>query len=71
MSSILLKNCFYIFLFADEESRRGEDVLIRENRIAKIGADIVAPADRVIGSWAEVRSAAEEFFARHGIGAPA
>ena len=48
MSSILLKNCFYIFLSADEESRRGEDILIRENRIAKIGADIVEPADRVI-----------------------
>jgi cytosine/adenosine deaminase-related metal-dependent hydrolase len=48
MSSILLKNCFYIFLSADEESRRGEDVLIRENRIAKIGADIIEPADRVI-----------------------
>jgi cytosine/adenosine deaminase-related metal-dependent hydrolase len=48
MSSILLKNCFYIFLSADEESRRGEDILIRQNRIAKIGADIVEPADRVI-----------------------
>jgi len=48
MSSILLKNCFYIFLSADEESRRGEDILIRENRIAKIGAEIVEPADRVI-----------------------
>ena len=48
MSSILLKNCFYIFLSADEESRRGDDILIRENRIAKIGADIVEPADRVI-----------------------
>jgi len=48
MSSILLKNCFYIFLSADEESRRGEDILIRENRIAKIGAEIVEPVDRVI-----------------------
>jgi cytosine/adenosine deaminase-related metal-dependent hydrolase len=48
MSSILLKNCFYIFLSAEEESRRGEDILIRENRIAKIGAEIVEPADRVI-----------------------
>jgi cytosine/adenosine deaminase-related metal-dependent hydrolase len=48
MSSILLKNCFYIFLSADEESRQGEDILIRENRIAQIGADIVEPADRVI-----------------------
>jgi ATP-dependent DNA helicase DinG len=28
-------------------------------------------AARVIGPWAEVRSAAEEFFARHGVGAPA
>jgi cytosine/adenosine deaminase-related metal-dependent hydrolase len=48
MRSILLKNCFYIFLSADEESRRSEDILIRENRIAKIGPDIVETADRVI-----------------------
>jgi cytosine/adenosine deaminase-related metal-dependent hydrolase len=37
-----------MFLSADEESRRGEDILIRENRIAKIGADNVETADRVI-----------------------
>jgi len=48
MSSILLKNCFYIFLSAGEESRRGEDILIRDNRIAKIGPDIVETADRTI-----------------------
>jgi cytosine/adenosine deaminase-related metal-dependent hydrolase len=48
MSSILLKNCFYIFLSADEESRRGDDILIRENRIAKIGSEILDPVDRVI-----------------------
>jgi 8-oxoguanine deaminase len=48
MSSILLKNCFYIFLSADDESRRGDDILIRDNRIAKIGADFNDPADRVI-----------------------
>jgi cytosine/adenosine deaminase-related metal-dependent hydrolase len=48
MSSILLKNCFYIFLSADEESRRGEDILIRKNRIAKIRADLAEPADRII-----------------------
>jgi cytosine/adenosine deaminase-related metal-dependent hydrolase len=48
MSSILLKNCFYIFLSTDEESRRGDDILIRENRIAKIGSDISDPVDRVI-----------------------
>jgi ATP-dependent DNA helicase DinG len=29
------------------------------------------PAERVIGPWPTVRTAAEEFFARHGIGAPA
>jgi ATP-dependent DNA helicase DinG len=28
-------------------------------------------AARVIGPWTEVRTAAEEFFARHGVGAPA
>jgi cytosine/adenosine deaminase-related metal-dependent hydrolase len=48
MSSILLKNCFYIFLSADEESRRGDDILIRENRIAEIGSAILDPVDRVI-----------------------
>ncbi len=48
MSSILLKNCFYIFLSADEGSRRGDDILISGNRIAKIGAGITDPADRVI-----------------------
>ncbi len=48
MSSILLKNCFYIFLSADEKSRRGDDILIRDNRISKIGADISDSADRVI-----------------------
>ena len=48
MSSILLKNCFYIFLSADEESQQGTDILIRDNRIAKIGADISEPTDREI-----------------------
>jgi cytosine/adenosine deaminase-related metal-dependent hydrolase len=48
MSSILLKNCFYIFLSAEDGSRRGEDILIRDNRISKIGADIAERADRII-----------------------
>jgi cytosine/adenosine deaminase-related metal-dependent hydrolase len=48
MSSILLKNCFYIFLSAEDGSRRGEDILIRNNRISKIGADIAERADRII-----------------------
>lgn len=48
MSSILLKNCFHIFLSADEGSKRGEDILIRENRIVKVGPGIVETTDRVI-----------------------
>jgi 8-oxoguanine deaminase len=48
MGSILLKNCFYIFLSAEEGSRRGEDILISGNRIEKIGADITNRVDRVI-----------------------
>lgn len=48
MGTIRLKNCFHIFLSADENPRRGEDILIRENRIAEIGSDIDAPADREI-----------------------
>ncbi len=48
MGAILLKNCFYVFVAADEEARRGEDILIRDNRIAKINAAISDPVDRVI-----------------------
>lgn len=48
MSSILLKNCFYIFLSAEDGSRRGEDILIRDNRIVKIDTDIGERADRII-----------------------
>ena len=48
MSSILLKDCFYIFVSAGEEARRGDDILIRDNRIARIDAAIPDPADRVI-----------------------
>ena len=48
MSSILLKNCFYIFAAEDEASRRGEDILIRDNRIAKIDTAIADRVDRVI-----------------------
>jgi ATP-dependent DNA helicase DinG len=33
--------------------------------------DSLPPADRVIGSWAQVRTACEDFFARFGIGAEA
>ena len=47
MNSILLKNCFYIFTSADAEPRRGEDILIRDNRIAKIGSAISDSIDRV------------------------
>jgi cytosine/adenosine deaminase-related metal-dependent hydrolase len=39
MSSLLLKNCFYIFLSADEEPRRGDDILIRDNRMTDRSID--------------------------------
>jgi len=48
MSSILLKNCRYIYPGTDEKPRRGEDILIAENRIARMAADIDDVADRVI-----------------------
>jgi len=48
MATMLLKNCFYIFISAEEKARRYEDILIRENRIAEIRAGIATPADRVI-----------------------
>lgn len=48
MSTILLKNCFYIFLSAVEGARRGEDILIRDHRIAAIGAGLDVDAQRVI-----------------------
>jgi cytosine/adenosine deaminase-related metal-dependent hydrolase len=48
MSSLLLKNCFYIFLSADEEPRRGDDILIRDNRIVRIAANITDSTDRSI-----------------------
>ena len=46
--SLLLKNCYYIFLSADDGSRRGDDILIQDNRIQKIGANLIEKADRII-----------------------
>ena len=46
--SLLLKNCYYVFLSADGGSRRGDDILIRDNRIEKIGANLTDKADRII-----------------------
>jgi ATP-dependent DNA helicase DinG len=51
-------------------------VVLMDSRVVtrRYGALLLAslpPAERVIGPWPAVRSAAEEFFARHGIGAPA
>ena len=48
MGTMLLKNCFYIFLSADEGSRQSDDILIQNNRIKKIGYNIKESADRVI-----------------------
>ncbi|MGD2098070.1 MAG: 8-oxoguanine deaminase [Desulfobacterales bacterium] len=48
MSSILLKNCFYIFVAAGQDARCGDDILIRDNRIVKIDTGISERVDRVI-----------------------
>ena len=48
MGTTLLKNCFYIFLSADEDPRRGEDILIQDHRISQIAGDIKPAADRII-----------------------
>jgi ATP-dependent DNA helicase DinG len=50
-------------------------VLLMDPRIVhksygRVLLESLPPAERVIGPWSAVRSAAEEFFARHGIGAP-
>ena len=51
-------------------------VILMDSRIASrpYGAVLMESlprAERVVATWREVHSAAEEFFARHGIGAPA
>jgi hypothetical protein len=48
-------------------------VLLLDRRVVtkRYGALILEglpPASRVVGDWADVRAACEEFFARHGIG---
>jgi len=50
-------------------------VVLMDHRVVskRYGAILLAslpPAERVVGPWAQVRTAAEDFFARHGIGAP-
>jgi len=46
------------------------DHRIVSKRYGALLLESLPPAERAIGTWAEVRTAAEEFFARHGIGAP-
>ncbi|MGD2136227.1 MAG: helicase C-terminal domain-containing protein, partial [Gemmatimonadales bacterium] len=51
-------------------------VVLLDHRVAsrpygRVLLDSLPPADRVIAPWEAVRTAAEDFFARHGIGAPA
>ncbi|RPI74741.1 MAG: 8-oxoguanine deaminase [Desulfobacteraceae bacterium] len=48
MGSILLKNCFHVWLSAAAGERQGVDILIRENRIARIETRIADSAERVI-----------------------
>lgn len=47
------------------------DHRVVSKRYGEVLLESLPPASRVVGPWAEVRSAAEEFFARHGIGEPA
>nr|MDJ0784034.1 8-oxoguanine deaminase [Desulfosarcinaceae bacterium] len=46
MSSLLIRNCLYIFTAAGEAPRRGEDILIEGNRIAAIGKGLQIDAGR-------------------------
>jgi Rad3-related DNA helicase len=45
------------------------DHRIVSKRYGAILLESLPPAQRVFGPWAQVRTAAEDFFARHGIGA--
>ena len=47
------------------------DHRIVTKRYGELLIESLPPADRVIGPWAHVRTKVEDFFARHGIGAPA
>jgi ATP-dependent DNA helicase DinG len=46
------------------------DRRIVTKRYGRVMLDGLPPAVRAIGNWTDVRGAVEEFFARHGIGAP-
>jgi len=41
----LLKNCFYLVKSADDPGRSGLDVLIRGNRVEKVGSNLSLPAE--------------------------
>lgn len=47
------------------------DPRIVNRNYGQILLDSLPPAARVVGPWSEVRGRVEEFFARHGMGAPA
>jgi ATP-dependent DNA helicase DinG len=47
------------------------DSRIVTKRYGVLLLESLPPASRVIGPWASVRTATEDFFARHGIGSPA
>ncbi len=46
------------------------DHRVVSRRYGQILLASLPPAERVIAPWGEIRTAAEDFFARHGIGAP-
>ena len=46
------------------------DQRVVRRRYGEVLLSSLPPAERVVAPWVQVRDAAEEFFARHGIGAP-
>ena len=48
MSTLLLKNCFYIYLSSEKEPLKDYDILIKNNIIDQIGKNIDFKADRII-----------------------
>ncbi len=46
------------------------DQRVVTRRYGEVLLSSLPPAERVVAPWVQVRDAAEEFFARHGIGAP-
>jgi 8-oxoguanine deaminase len=48
MATLLLKNCYYIHRSSEEKPLRGCDILVRDNKIEKIGKNIDEEVNRVL-----------------------